>query len=129
VTGMRPTEGPPNLLGCRAKLGRARSHFEALASRVGNFFARQRYIVSVERHDDGKQYIARLVKPPEIPAIEWALLIGDCIHNARSAPDYLVWELAGADPDDRTTMFPIFLTPEGYRAGWPPSSHRCPHRP
>ncbi len=26
-----------------------------------------------------------------------------------------VWELAGADPDDREMQFPVFLTPDGYR--------------
>jgi hypothetical protein len=39
---------------------------------------------------------------------EFALGIGDCVHNLRCAVDFIAWELAGADPIDRETMFPIF---------------------
>jgi hypothetical protein len=43
-------------------------------------------------------------------------MIGDCVHNARASLDYLAWELAGADPADTQTQFPIFLTGDGYKA-------------
>jgi hypothetical protein len=49
---------------------------------------------------------------PILPSDEWATLIGDCVHNLRSALDYLAWELAGSNLDDRQIMFPICDTPE-----------------
>jgi hypothetical protein len=105
---------PPNLLGCRAKIGWAQRHFDTLKTYIDDFSARNKHVVVVESDAQGLRYLARVKNPPTIPAVEWALLIGDCVHNLRSALDYLVWELAGADPDDKTTMFPIFLDPKRY---------------
>src|SRR5262249_35623697 len=49
----------------------------------------------------------------EVPRAMWALIIGDIIHNARSAFDYIAWELArkvspvSSAEDDRRTFFPL----------------------
>lgn len=51
---------------------------------------------------------------PAPPADEWAAIIGDAAHNYMAALDHLVCRLAianGADPDCRTTEFPIFDDP------------------
>jgi len=80
----------------------------------------------VKANAEDTRYLARLQNPPPIPRIEWALLIGDCVHNLRSALDYIAWELAGADPTDRVTMFPIFLNPDAYRREAPRRIERLP---
>jgi hypothetical protein len=55
-----------------------------------------------------------LITPLTFLTTIWALLIGDCVHNLRCALDYIAWQLAGSDPDDSQTQFPIFIT----EAGW-----------
>lgn len=41
------------------------------------------------------------------PLNAWALIIGDAVHNARSALDYIAWRLAGGIIEDTRTLFPI----------------------
>ena len=45
------------------------------------------------------------------PVAEWSLLLGDCIHNIRSALDACIWEFATRDgrtpPKPRQVQFPI----------------------
>jgi hypothetical protein len=46
-------------------------------------------------------------------------MIGDCVHNARSALDYVAWRLLGGDLTDRITQFPIYLDPADFNtARW-----------
>jgi len=106
---------PPNLRGCRAKIEWARRHFDTFKGHVDTFFAQNPYVAAVRSDPEGSRYLVRIQNPPRMPSDEWALLIGDCVHNLRSALDYLVWEMAGADPQDRTTMFPIFIDAQRYR--------------
>jgi hypothetical protein len=107
---------PPNLFGCRAKIGWAQHYLDTLEQHVESFLEGHRYAVLGEPDAERGCYVARLKNPPTIPAPDWALMIGDCVHNARAALDYLAWELAGADPDDRETYFPICLTEDSYRS-------------
>jgi hypothetical protein len=107
---------PPNLFGCRVKIGRAQHHLDTLREHIEAFLEGHRYVVHAEPDTERGCYVARLKNPPAIPAPEWALMIGDCVHNARASLDYIAWELAGADPADMRTQFPIFRTIEGYRA-------------
>src|SRR5215467_14021897 len=113
---MSGAKRPPNLRGCRAKIERSQHHFDTLKQRIDDFSARNSFGAIVKGDPDGTRYVARVQNPPTIPSVEWALLIGDCVHNLRSALDYLVWEMAGADPNDRMTMFPIFTDPKRYPA-------------
>ena len=106
---------PPNLRGCRAKIEWARRHFDTFRRHADAFFALNPYVAVVRSDRGGSRYLVRIQNPPTMPGDEWALLIGDCVHNLRSALDYLVWEMAGADPQDRTTMFPIFIDAQRYR--------------
>jgi hypothetical protein len=109
---------PPNLLGCRYKISWAQHHFDDLKTNIDDFFTRNKYVVIVERGGGGhERFVARVKNPPEMPWIPWSLMIGDCVHNLRSALDYLVWELAGADPKDIHTMFPIYTNPTKYAQG------------
>jgi hypothetical protein len=56
--------------------------------------------------------------PPKI----WASMVGDSIHNLRSALDHLAWQLASEDRRSKRTSFPIFdhrKGPNGYDAKSP----------
>ena len=107
---------PPKLFACRAKVGWAQHHLDTFKGHVETFLKGHQYLAIGEPDAERGCYVARLKNPPPIPATEWALMIGDCVHNTRAALDFLAWELAGADPEDRETYFPICLTRESFRS-------------
>ena len=51
-----------------------------------------------------------------IPHTSWGLRIGDAVHNARTALDYIAWRLAGGDLADIYTQFPIYLTSDKFES-------------
>lgn len=104
-----------SLDGSRAKRDRAHHHLEAIEQRIGEFLSSNPYPIAIEAHPKEGQYVMRLREPKPFPVHELAVMIGDCVHNMRAALDFITWELAGARPSDRRTMFPIFETPEQFR--------------
>src|SRR6266498_3307458 len=74
------------------KLQRARKHFEELKIEIGNWLGRKHYTVREERDTDGwTTFFATAEQPPVDPI---SLLVGDCLHNLRSALDLLAYALA-----------------------------------
>jgi hypothetical protein len=79
--------------------------------------------VTVERAGTGTEskYVFRswgVVKPDP----DWGLLIGDCVHCARSTLDHLAYQLAIlglgrdlADEEARRVQFPLYENPEAFR--------------
>jgi hypothetical protein len=101
-----------NLDGVRVKLARADALIEELRGHVDPIVAAVNSSIECEREDDGTTLVYRLttvpVVPPEVPAI-----VGDVLHNARSALDHLAWQLVafdGGTPNDNTA-FPIHDSP------------------
>jgi hypothetical protein len=92
---------------CRHKVARGKVHLKAVNGEVRGWSAKP---YSVVREFDAKQskYLFRLVFATPLPKVLLAVTIGDCVHNARSALDYLAWNLAGSDPNNREVQFPIF---------------------
>ena len=68
--------------------------------------------------------LSRSHNAPDLPGEDWALRIGDCIHNLRAALDYIAWRLAGSRPTDTQTQFPIFNTKPGWDTTTPVASTR-----
>jgi len=99
---------------CWDKLGRAKEHTNTLDTEIHRFLDTDPY--RVEREFDSKQrkYLFRLKIAQPIPQRKFALILGDALHNARSALDYLAWHLAGSNITDRDTLFPIFLYPSAF---------------
>jgi hypothetical protein len=101
-----------DLIGVRLKLDRAREHFEAFKRMLGDLtnanttYARQQY-----NHDLGR-YEWVVADDWTIPA-ESSLIIGDCLHNARSCLDHVAWQLA-RNPG-RYTYFPIHTSSEAFK--------------
>jgi hypothetical protein len=99
-----PGVGPYHpLVGCLLKMQRAEKHFQELQNTVKAFVGSDPYAVVNEPDAKPKHYVARL-KIEREPPPELSPIIGDIIHNARSALDHLVWLLikkAGNDPTDR----------------------------
>jgi len=107
------------LSGVRAKVIRAKHHFRDLNTAISAMFASQQND-SPPGHQyksDRQELIITLEKGVKInPAVP--LIIGDCIHNARSALDHLVGQLAVLNnaPTESIskTSFPVCLEPSEF---------------
>lgn len=98
----------------RLKLTRSWWLFSELLGRVETWNASGEFAADVRVLDDrtALEFLTPAGFRP--PVAEWALLVGDAVHNARSALDALVWDLAhsdGATPANPTRVaFPITTT-------------------
>lgn len=96
--------------GVWAKIDRAGEHLDALTSEIAAFVDTQTDSLIGEANSSRTQYRFVLRFSNEPPMQRWALLVGDVIHNLRSALDHLAWQLGvlrGVEPHARTE-FPIF---------------------
>jgi hypothetical protein len=107
-----------SLDGAWAKVNRARAHFEALERDVREFLESRPNLVLHERDANGREHKFRVRVLREPPSVEWAVLIGDCAHNLRSALDHIAWGLSEKEhpvtTEDTATQFPIFFTKAGF---------------
>lgn len=84
--------------GCRKKIERADEHAETLRERLWTYGHPSESPMPVYidyQHDRESREItpiARDVAPP--PLQEWGVIVGDLVHNLRSALDQLVWGLS-----------------------------------
>jgi hypothetical protein len=98
------------LLECRQKLERAKEHCRAVNSEIRRFLDSKPYSLIPEYNAETATYFFKLKITEPIPQAQWALIIGDCVHNARSSLDYIAWKLAGSELTDWNTLFPICKT-------------------
>jgi len=105
----------------RLKIVRAYSHMKALNGEIDAVLGTQPNAVvsKIESESGDKVYRAEMRwQPPR----EWGLLLGDFVHNLRSALDHMVWDLVLLNPDsddpDTNTEFPIY---------WDPAQYVLPH--
>jgi hypothetical protein len=91
-----------------AKLDRADEHLHKLKCVIQRFVEDKPYRLVSEFQMDGRKrvYVAKDVKQP---ADDIGLILGDCVHNLRSALDHVVWALSDPVVRDRQTSFPIFV--------------------
>jgi hypothetical protein len=108
-----------DLTGVRLKLERASQHIEAIRARCQAFTERDpppfsSRIEQKPQPDGSVEYVAYAVVL-EHPPHDLGAMIGDAVHNIRSALDYLVYELA--PPNVRSkgkTQFPICDTEQKF---------------
>jgi hypothetical protein len=104
------------LASVRAKISRAEHHLrdvdKALSLLIGSD-PDAKHPVIFEHESDGKVLVAKLTECQPIDSA-LPLMIGDCLHNLRSALDYLVYRLAlkngASSAAADKTFFPIYLT-------------------
>ncbi len=77
----------------RAKLQRARNHLKTLDDSIGVFLKSDPYKLAVTFNEKEGGYTAVLVEVTDIPK-DWSLIVGDIVHNMRSALDNLAYSLA-----------------------------------
>jgi len=84
----------PTLEGCDAKVARARTHLQALYDEINAYVASEPHEI-VEAFDaEAREYWATFRVKVEPDWLAWGILLGDFIHNLRSALAHLVWQLA-----------------------------------
>jgi hypothetical protein len=101
------TSASDRLLRVRAKIERAKKHIRDLEAFVHAPGGNDLHEIKAELDPQSGDKVHRVYTRP-VP-VDVGLLIGDAIHNLRSALDHLVWQLvlaAGNEPD-RNTAFPI----------------------
>ncbi len=111
------------LHGVRLKLNRAQTHAHALNREIDAWLGQHPYGVFGE-YEPGppEQYVFRVRFLDPIPP-EWAIAVGDIVHNARSALDHLAYVvvLDNNGGADERTQFPVTLSP----FDWTSQSRGC----
>ena len=96
------------LNGVEVKLAAARRHAQAFQGEHKAFVKGDLYHFRSNMYDEGRRYVYRVDgQPPDLPD-HWSGLIGDFIHNLRSALDHLAYQLVllnGNQPNH--SSFPI----------------------
>jgi hypothetical protein len=96
------------LAGTRAKIHRANQHIAGLKAELAAGSGRD-YHVEKETGRENPNLITYRARADDDAMAAYGVVVGDVIHNLRSALDHTVWQLVlanGQTPDHRT-MFPI----------------------
>jgi len=106
--------GLGSLEGTRLKLARGRRHIEDLREALEVHFQPEPYRV-IRREDEHGDLVYSVQVVNELPT-ELGAIVGDAIHNTRSALDLLCWQLvtAGGGRPDRNTSFPMPQSERGF---------------
>lgn len=107
---MAPT--PPSLDDSIDKLRWARRHFDSIRHDIEAFEQTSEHTFSVDVDPERGEYVVYVHHVPQAPE-DWALAIGDVVHNARTALDYLMTSLlslvTGQEPQTIDEIgFPIY---------------------
>lgn len=105
-----------DIRGPKMKLRRAKHHLNNLNGIVQRFIKAQPYSMRIENDSDPEHHLlwGRMIRRPRR---NWGLLVGDFVHNARSALDHVIHEMSALPPLDRfrrELQFPICDTSEEY---------------
>jgi hypothetical protein len=98
---------PPDFSGCWAKVGRANVHLSCLDKRINSFINKGK-LYEFDPLDDLEtgQIVIYGEGIREPPVEEWGVIIGDVVHNLRSALDHLVWQLTLANGNIPSAVIP-----------------------
>jgi len=102
--------------GARAKASRAKTHLDALESKIEAFVKADVYTIT---QDNTGQYGQLVVQRRADLPLDWGLIVGDFAHNLRTALDYIAWELnlcAGRTVIETQCCFPICDSTRSYRS-------------
>jgi hypothetical protein len=114
--------------GCRSKIWRAGDHLQALDLESRRYVEDYSYGLVIDEEPEGGEKVIRLRsnrRPHNDPPDRLGVIVGDVLHDLRSALDHLVWQLAiiGSGPKERANQFPIFDTPEKFKEKCPRYLH------
>src|SRR5712691_9345056 len=109
---------PPSV---SAKLARSDEHLDRFVAEVAEINAVQPYGITSQRNADKTELSLHLAINQPLPLQRWALLVGDCVHNLRSALDHMIYSIAikasglNPPPDAEKLMFPIVRPPSQFK--------------
>jgi hypothetical protein len=113
---------PLDLTSVFAKLDRAEEHLHAVQGEIAQWNNSCRYESFPERGSQTARVgVAVLRVGPDPPTTRWAVIIGDCLSNIRSALDHLIYSFAkfnaanDPSPDIESLAFVIADSPEDFR--------------
>lgn len=110
-------------IGFTSKIGRAHEHLEALRVSIAAFTAAdgEAYAVVKEANHKTGKFVFRIRVKKEAPVAQWALIIGDCLHNARTALDHMFFWMVLRQHGNLLAVknphklgFPLFKTEAGF---------------
>lgn len=90
TVGQIATNGRPDFAAAVAKVERANHHISDFATQVRRFFDGYPYNVMQEADQETQRFGYHLYERRRFPDRRFALIIGDALHNLRSALDYLI---------------------------------------
>src|SRR4029077_18648993 len=102
-----------------AKIKRAKEHFENLQTAYDGWMGRAGHRVAIERNAETKVCSVVFHEKEKPPAIHWATIAGDVIHNLRSSLDVLIWQLVTTStgkPAGTHVKFPVSETLQEFEA-------------
>jgi hypothetical protein len=117
------------LAGVVAKFNRAKQQFDVLRHEIGAFSDQDPEPHSSRGYFDTKtwEWIERF-QVRKAPPLRWGVILGDCVHNLRSALDHLICQLTlldgGTMDDCAQTQFPIASKSEAQFEAM--ANHRIP---
>jgi hypothetical protein len=128
-------DGKSGFLGAFGKIGRARYQIQDLDERFRAFAEERAYNVGSDytplSNSDLGHYVFRIEKP-RVPNREWGVLVGEVVHNLRSALDQAVY--AASVSPSRANEFPVCRNPDEWEGrssklltGVPPSAVKVIH--
>lgn len=99
------------------KVWRARDHFFALEASIAAWNNQREIIAPVRQSQEDPQVLEVFHPEDDEPLWHWSCLLGDGVHNLRSALDVLAWQMChldGAEPANPTKVyFPARRTSAG----------------
>lgn len=102
------------------KLRWAERHFETLQGQIGPFEERDSHTFSYKVDPKKGEYTFHVHDLEAITDPDWGLMVGDCLHNARTALDYVAVRLMAratfATPESVTVQFPISDKSDGFKS-------------
>lgn len=100
----------------RLKLNQAEGHLNALSAEVREIFGKHQVSIGAQHNILDDSYTAILENAPQVRR-EWGVMLGDFLHNTRSALDHLISALVlvSGGTVHRRHQFPICDTPQGWQ--------------
>jgi hypothetical protein len=89
------------------KIERANKHILSLNEILGTFLKSGFYSVLVDKDLNELNYLRIDFNPSDFPGEEAALVIGDALHNLRSALDLLYFQVISDGTETKYTRFPV----------------------
>jgi hypothetical protein len=100
------------LSGAREKVSRALEQFNSLEAEVGPWIAGQPHQFRVDFKAETQRWTNSVENFGEEPPLRFAVIIGEIVHDLRSALDHLIWQLVAANPNGKgpssRNQFPIY---------------------